>query len=131
MRVWLELLTSVYWKNPSLFHDCKPLIGPEIIFELKSFTRGKSIKYFFWPVTVDCLAISITCINDCLETNRNLLSYSIPPQLDYSNDPCAGISQNSRYSTEFVQLEKIGKGGFGSVFKVGTVMVVLQCTVNP
>ena len=131
MRVWLELLTSVYWKNPSLFHDCKPLIGPEIIFELKSFTRGKSIKYFFWPVTVDCLAIYIACINDCLETNRNLLSYSIPSQLDYSTDPCAGISQNSRYSTEFVQLEKIGKGGFGSVFKVGTVMVVLQCTVNP
>lgn len=41
--------------------------------------------------------------------------------MDYTNDAFMGINQNSRYSTEFVELEKIGKGGFGSVYKVRRV----------
>ncbi|XP_060557024.1 eukaryotic translation initiation factor 2-alpha kinase 1-like [Ruditapes philippinarum] len=53
--------------------------------------------------------------NGFSDTNLPALQNNIPRHP--SSSSCDLINQTSRYCTEFVEVEKIGKGGFGAVYK--------------
>lgn len=64
--------------------------------------------------------ITLLMVSNCNSNTVNYYDYNFSLSLRPSSSASEFINQTSRYSTEFVEVEKIGSGGFGAVYKVTT-----------
>lgn len=83
----------------------------------------------FIITTLSTCALFIMERKKCLKLEVMLFSFRVESRVPLTNEDIAQ-SHTSRYQTEFTELGKIGKGGFGSVFKVCFFTVSPHCTTT-
>lgn len=135
----IEYICNIHGQPEQLFENvCEYLVQNKIITDKTVFKKHSKVKYVYSKLIKSITLhnnipnipniLEIAEIADTTNTTNILNTDKILTQF---KEPI----YESRYRTEFIEIEKIGKGGFGTVFKVhnkldGCLYAIKKITVK-